>query len=104
MEFVFTDEQAMIAETARAFFSENATSERTRKAMAADGIDAELWTAFCQELGLSGIGIPRSLDAQRARGRTPQARSSLVLIIARFVRYAQPQPRAARRLLKQSRQ
>ena len=60
MEFVFTDEQAMIAETARAFFTENATSERTRKAMAADGIDAELWTAFCQELGLSGIGIPES--------------------------------------------
>ena len=23
-------------------------------------IDAELWTAFCQELGLSGIGIPES--------------------------------------------
>ncbi len=60
MEFAFTDEQAMIAETARAFFTENATSERTRKAMAADGIDAELWTAFCQELGLSGIGIPES--------------------------------------------
>ena len=60
MEFVFTEEQQMIGETARAFFTENATSERTRKAMAADGIDRELWTAFCQELGLSGIGIPES--------------------------------------------
>ncbi|MDP3907378.1 acyl-CoA dehydrogenase family protein [Novosphingobium sp.] len=60
MEFAFTDEQAMIAETARAFFTENATSERTRKAMAADGIDHALWTAFCQELGLSGIGIPEN--------------------------------------------
>ena len=57
MEFVFTEEQAMIGETARAFFAENATSERTRAAMAADGIDRALWTAFCQELGLSGIGI-----------------------------------------------
>lgn len=60
MEFAFTEEQQMIGETARAFFAENATSERTRKAMAADGIDRELWTAFCQELGLSGIGIPES--------------------------------------------
>lgn len=58
MDFVFTDEQRMIAETAQAFFTENATSERTRAAMAADGIDHALWQAFCQELGLSGIGIP----------------------------------------------
>lgn len=60
MEFVFTEEQVMIGETARAFFAENATSERTRAAMAADGIDHALWTAFCQDLGLSGIGIAES--------------------------------------------
>jgi len=42
----------------QAFFRENATSERTRKAMAADGIDRELWSAFCTELGLSGVGLP----------------------------------------------
>ena len=60
MHFVFTEEQAMIGETARAFFAENATSARTRAAMAANGIDAALWSAFCQELGLSGIGIPES--------------------------------------------
>ncbi len=58
MEFAFTEEQAMIAETARGFFAENATSERTRKAMAADGIDRELWSSFCTELGLAGIGVP----------------------------------------------
>ncbi|WP_313808623.1 acyl-CoA dehydrogenase family protein [Sphingobium sp.] len=58
MEFAFTDDQQMIAETARAFFTENATSERTRRAMAGDGIDLKLWTAFCQELALSGIAIP----------------------------------------------
>ncbi|MBM3514526.1 MAG: acyl-CoA dehydrogenase [Alphaproteobacteria bacterium] len=57
MEFAFTDEQRMIQETARAFFTENATSKRTRLAMAGDGIDRALWTAFCQDLGLSGIGI-----------------------------------------------
>lgn len=61
MEFAFNDDQQMIAETARAFFTENATSERTRKAMAGNGIDRDLWTAFCQELGLSGIAIPESV-------------------------------------------
>jgi alkylation response protein AidB-like acyl-CoA dehydrogenase len=60
MEFAFTDEQVMIGETARALFAENATSARTRAAMTADGIDPALWQAFCQELGLSGIGIPES--------------------------------------------
>lgn len=58
MEFAFTDEQKMIAETARAFFAENATSERTRAAMAGAGIDRALWSAFCTELGLSGVGLP----------------------------------------------
>ncbi|MBC2661447.1 acyl-CoA/acyl-ACP dehydrogenase [Novosphingobium flavum] len=61
MEFALSDEQQMIAETARAFFAENATSARTRAAMAASGpdagIDRALWQAFCTELGLSGIGI-----------------------------------------------
>lgn len=60
MEFAFTEEQAMIGETARAFFAENATSERTRKAMAADGIDRELWQSFCSELGLGGIALPEA--------------------------------------------
>lgn len=60
MEFVFTDEQGMIGETAKAFFAENATSERTRKAMAADGIDHALWTSFCTELGLAGVGLPEA--------------------------------------------
>ncbi|MEY4237975.1 MAG: hypothetical protein RL339_576 [Pseudomonadota bacterium] len=61
MHFVFTEEQAMIAETVRGFFAENATSERTRKAMATDGIDRTLWTSFCAELGLAGIGIAEEL-------------------------------------------
>ena len=58
MEFANTEEQAMIAETAQSFFRENATSERTRAAMDNDGIDRDLWQAFCQELGLGGILIP----------------------------------------------
>jgi alkylation response protein AidB-like acyl-CoA dehydrogenase len=60
MEFAFTEEQAMIGETARAFFAENATSERTRKAMVGDGIDRALWQSFCSELGLAGISLPEA--------------------------------------------
>lgn len=55
MQFAFTEEQSMIAETVQSFFAENADAERTMKAMSVDGIDRDLWTAFCQELGLGGI-------------------------------------------------
>lgn len=58
MHFAFTDEQAMIAETAKAFFAEQATSERTRTAMAASGTDEALWKAFTAKLGLAGVAIP----------------------------------------------
>ena len=61
MDFVFTDEQSMIAETAQAFFGENATSERTRAAMARDGIDGQLYRDFCEELGLGGGIVPEEL-------------------------------------------
>ncbi|WP_408591334.1 acyl-CoA dehydrogenase family protein [Novosphingobium sp.] len=62
MEFAFTEEQAMIADTVRAFFAENATSARTRAAMKATGADAgfdrALWHSFASELGLAGVGLP----------------------------------------------
>ena len=61
MHFAFTDEQAMIAETAKAFFAENATSERTRAAMAETGVDRALWQAFTGDLGLAGVAIPEAL-------------------------------------------
>ncbi|HET6524349.1 acyl-CoA dehydrogenase family protein [Sphingopyxis sp.] len=60
MHFAFTDEQAMIAETAKAFFAEQATSERTRAAMAGTGADEALWRAFTAELGLAGVAIPEA--------------------------------------------
>ncbi|RJF93115.1 acyl-CoA dehydrogenase [Sphingomonas cavernae] len=60
MHFAFTDEQVMIAETAKAFFAENATSERTRAAMAETGVDSALWQAFTGELGLAGVAIPEN--------------------------------------------
>jgi len=62
MEFAFTEEQAMIADTVRGFFAEHATSARTRAAMAATGADAgfdrALWSAFAGDLGLAGLGLP----------------------------------------------
>lgn len=58
MQFSFTDEQVMIANTVNAFFAENATSERTRAAMSAHGFDQNLWQAFCAELGLAGATLP----------------------------------------------
>lgn len=60
MEFSFTEEQTLIRDTVFAFFSENATSERTRKAMAEDGLDRDLWTSFCNELGLGGAAFPEN--------------------------------------------
>ncbi|MFC3711560.1 acyl-CoA dehydrogenase family protein [Sphingoaurantiacus capsulatus] len=60
MHFAFTDEQAMIAETARGFFAGAATSERTRAAMAGGGIDRALWTAFAGEMGLAGVALPEA--------------------------------------------
>lgn len=61
MEFAFTEEQAMIADTVRGFFAEHATSERTRKAMETGGIDRDLWSSFATELGLGGIGVPEEM-------------------------------------------
>lgn len=57
MDFAFTDEQRMIVDTVQPFFKENATSERTRAAMAGNGMDERLWTDFCQELGLAGVAL-----------------------------------------------
>lgn len=58
MQFAFTEEQAMIAETARGFFAEGATSERTRAAMAANGVDRALWESFAHTMGLAGVALP----------------------------------------------
>lgn len=61
MQFALTDEQMMIADTARAFFAENATSNRTRRAMESDGIDRDLWSRLCTDLGLGGVTVPAVL-------------------------------------------
>ena len=44
MNFSFTDEQLMLAESARGFLGEHAGSEQVRRAMVSDtGMDVPLW-------------------------------------------------------------
>lgn len=59
MEFAFTSEQAMIADVAGQFFAEQATSDRTRAAMAGNGLDRDLWHAFAGEVALAGVALPQ---------------------------------------------
>jgi alkylation response protein AidB-like acyl-CoA dehydrogenase len=61
MNFAFTEEQGLLADTATSFFARNATSERTRKAMAGDGVDQALWRAFVDDLGLAGLTAPEAM-------------------------------------------
>jgi alkylation response protein AidB-like acyl-CoA dehydrogenase len=60
MQFAFTPEQAMIADVAGQFFADMATSERTRAAMAGDGIDRDLWRAFADDVALAGVALPEA--------------------------------------------
>lgn len=57
MSFILTDEQAMLAETARGFFAEHAPVSRLR-AMRDGGVrfDRELWRSV-SELGLAGMAV-----------------------------------------------
>ncbi|MFK0570956.1 acyl-CoA dehydrogenase family protein [Endozoicomonas sp.] len=59
MEFAFTDEQAMIRESADSFLQDVSTSEAIRAAMATDqGYDPELWERLCQEMYWQALHIP----------------------------------------------
>jgi len=59
MEFVFTDEQQMIRDTAEAFLQDVSTSEAVRAAMATEaGFDPALWERICTELCFQAITIP----------------------------------------------
>lgn len=59
MEFTFTDEQAMIRDTADAFLAEVSTSSAVRSAMATElGYDPQLWQRLCGEMFWQAIHIP----------------------------------------------
>ena len=59
MDFVFTEEQQMIRDTAESFLAEVSTSEAVRKAMASDtGFDDALWQQICAEMYWQAIHIP----------------------------------------------
>ena len=62
MEFVFTEEQQMIRESAESFLADVSSSEAIRQAMATEaGYDAKLWSKICTELYLQAITIPEDL-------------------------------------------
>ncbi len=59
MDFVFTEEQQMIRDTAQSFLAEVSTSESVRKAMASEqGFDPALWQRICTEMYWQAIHIP----------------------------------------------
>lgn len=59
MDFKFTEEQAMIRDTAEAFLAEVSTSAAVRQAMASEsGYDPQLWQRICEEMFWQAIHIP----------------------------------------------
>ena len=59
MDFKFTEEQAMIRDTAEAFLAEVSTSAAVRQAMATEpGYDPQLWQRICEEMFWQAIHIP----------------------------------------------
>ncbi len=59
MEFVFTEEQEMIRESAAGFLSDVSNSEAIRTAMVTEsGYDADLWQRICAEMYWQAIHIP----------------------------------------------
>lgn len=61
MDFRFTDEQRMLADTASAFMQEVANSSATRQAMISDaGYCAESWQRLCEQMYWQGILVPEA--------------------------------------------
>lgn len=59
MQFVATEEQALIQETARNFFQERVTSAGVREVMESEaGYDRRLWHGVMAEMGFGGIALP----------------------------------------------
>ena len=62
MEFLFTDEQIMIRDTAEAFVSEVSTSAAVRNAMLMPaGYDADLWRQISADMYWQALPIPEAL-------------------------------------------
>ena len=61
MQFVHTDDQLLVRETARAFLGGNVTAERLRRMMAAPlAYDESLWREMAGDMGWAGIAIAES--------------------------------------------
>ena len=61
MDFRFTDEQRMLADTAASFMQAVSDSTSTRAAMATDlGFDRPTWQRLCEEMYWQGIAVPEA--------------------------------------------
>lgn len=61
MEFVFTEEQEMIRDTAAAFLAEVSDSAAVRRAMSTEeGYERPLWSRICSEMFWQGIHVPEA--------------------------------------------
>jgi alkylation response protein AidB-like acyl-CoA dehydrogenase len=61
MRFAFTEEQAALHATARAFLAEHSASEQVRRAMQSElGFAPELWKAISAELGWPAVSVPEA--------------------------------------------
>jgi len=59
MRFAFTEEQAALRATARAFLAEHSASEPMRRAMQSElGYSPELWKTISMELGWPAVSVP----------------------------------------------
>jgi len=61
MNFTFTEEQLLLQDSARQFFSEHSHSAAVRRAMASTaGYDAETWARLVHDMGWTGIAVPEA--------------------------------------------
>ena len=69
MHFAFTDEQALIHDTARAFCAEHGATSRLRAAIESPPrYDEATWRAIGEELGWCGIALPADVGGSGLGG------------------------------------
>ena len=69
MQFAFTEEQALIQDTARAFCAEHGAPSRLRAAIESPpGYDKATWRAIGEEMGWCGIALPAEVGGSGLGG------------------------------------
>jgi len=85
MQFVFTEEQLLIQETARGFFAEH--GEKLRAVLESDeAYDRALWSEVMREMGFGGIAFPE------AYGGSALGHVELAIVLTEMGRVLYPSP------------